>query len=86
MVAVATKPLLRNSSRNRIIGVLLAVSTLLAASPSATASQISANVSRSVPDRPASERPQQSGTSPKATAMRMAMATRVWIRLPSHGR
>ena len=33
MVAVGTKPLLRNGSRIRIIGVLLAVSTLLAAKP-----------------------------------------------------
>ena len=46
MVAVDTKPLPRNSSNNRIIGVLLAVSTLLAASPSATASQISAKANR----------------------------------------
>src|SRR6266568_619561 len=78
MVAVATKPLLRNGSKNRIIGVLLAVSTLLAASPSATASQISAKANRaSIPiaasqwSGPAAER----NPSPKATAMRTAMAT-----------
>ena len=46
MVAVDTKALLRKSSSNRIIGVLLAVSTLLAASPSATASQIRAKANR----------------------------------------
>ena len=38
-----TKPLPRNGSRVRNIGVLLAVSTLLAARPSAAASQMSAN-------------------------------------------
>ena len=41
IVAVGTNPLPRKGSRIRIIGVLLAVSTLLATSPSATASQIS---------------------------------------------
>ena len=43
MLAVSTKALLRNGSRVRNIGVLLAVSTLFAARPSAVASQISAN-------------------------------------------
>src|SRR5450759_1308068 len=42
MVSVGTNPLLRKGSRVRNIGVLLAVSTLLAARPSAADSQISA--------------------------------------------
>jgi hypothetical protein len=41
MVAVGTNALLRKGSRVRNIGVLLAVSTLLAARPSAADSQIS---------------------------------------------
>jgi hypothetical protein len=41
-VATRTKPLPRNGRRVRNIGVLLAVSTLLAARPSAVASQIRA--------------------------------------------
>src|SRR5579862_293004 len=43
MLAVGTNPLDRNGSRVRNIGVLLAVSTLLAARPSAADSQISPN-------------------------------------------
>src|SRR5262252_7186838 len=43
MLAVGTNPLDRNGSRVRNMGVLLAVSTLLAARPSAADSQISAN-------------------------------------------
>ena len=43
MLAVGTKALPRNGSRVRNIGVLLAVSTLFAARPSAVASQISAS-------------------------------------------
>ena len=46
MVAVRTNPLPRKGSRIRNMGVLLAVSTLLAARPRATASQISANANR----------------------------------------
>src|SRR6266851_4942429 len=43
MLAVGTNPLDRNGSRVRNMGVLLAVSTLLAAMPSAADSQMSAN-------------------------------------------
>src|SRR6516225_7733313 len=43
MVAVATNALDRNGSRVRNMGVLLAVSTLLAAKPSAADSQMRAN-------------------------------------------
>ncbi len=46
MVAVRTNPPPRKGSRIGNIGVLLAVSTLLAARPRATASQISANAHR----------------------------------------
>ena len=42
--SVGTKPLPRNGSRISGIGRLLAVSTLLADQPSATASQVSAKV------------------------------------------
>src|SRR5712691_513014 len=42
MVLVGTNPLLRKGSRVRNLGVLLAVSTLLAARPSAVDSQMSA--------------------------------------------
>jgi hypothetical protein len=88
MVAMDTKPLLRNSSSNRIIGVLLAVSTLFAANPSATASQISAKANRaSIPiaashsNGPALEW----NPRPKATPTRMAIAARVCGRWPSCG-
>ena len=43
--SVGTNPLPRNGSRSSGIGRLLAVSTLLVTRPSATASQVSANVS-----------------------------------------
>ena len=42
--SVGTKPLLRNGSRSSGMGVLLADSTVRAAMPSATVSQVSANV------------------------------------------
>ena len=66
--------------------MLLAVSTLLAARPRATASQISAKANRASIPIAAS---QWSGPAvewnprPKATPMRMPMPARVWIRLPS---
>ena len=61
MVATGTKPLPRNGSRVRNIGVLLAVSTLLAASPSAVASQIRANANRA--SRPIAAEPVQPGSA-----------------------
>src|SRR6516164_9487997 len=53
--SVGTKPLLRNGSRVRNIGVLLALSTLLAARPSATVSQVRANVIMAITPAAASQ-------------------------------
>src|SRR5882724_1492670 len=52
--SVGTKPLPRNGSRIRNIGELLAVSTLLADSPSPTHSHVTAKVSSSTTPRAAS--------------------------------
>ena len=83
---MGTNPLPRNGSRSSGIGRLLAASTLLVTRPSATDSQISANVSSA--SRPIA--PSQSSTpavglkpSASATPMTTAIATSVWIRLPT---
>jgi hypothetical protein len=55
MVAVGTNPLLRNGSRVKNVGVLLAVSTLFAASPSAADSHTRAKVNSTRIPRAASQ-------------------------------
>src|SRR5262245_26242458 len=57
MESVGTNPLPRNGSRVRNIGVLLAVSTLFAARPMATVSQVSAMVSSNSTPATASQSP-----------------------------
>ena len=70
----------------RNMGVLLAVSTLLAASPSAAASQISANANRaSRPIAPSQSNGSAVGLKPSAmaTPRTTAMLRSVWIMLAS---
>lgn len=84
IVAAGTKAVLRKGNSVRNIGVLLAVSTLLAARPSATASQIGAcanNMSR--PSAAAQPSTPADGLQPSATATPITMTrlTATWIRL-----
>jgi hypothetical protein len=83
--SVGTNPLPRNGRRTRNIGVLLAVSTLLAASPSATDSQVIAKViiarspmAASHSSGPAVGRKPTSRATPRMVAILM----NVWIPLP----
>src|SRR6185437_16608381 len=67
--SVGTNPLPRNGSSNRNIGVLLAVSTLLLASPSATHSQASANATSTANPATASHSTAEaSGRKPSASS------------------
>ena len=84
--SVGTNPLPRNGSRNSGIGRLLAVSTLLLTSPSATASQMMAKLtSVSRASSAAQSATLALGSSPSARAMARTRtsASSVWIRLPT---
>ena len=80
--SVGTKPLPRNGSSIRNIGMLLAVSTLLLTMPSATDSQVSARVIRARTPTAASHPPGRrwaESRSSRATPMTTAMLSIVWI-------
>jgi hypothetical protein len=86
MLEAGTKPLPRKGSRVRNIGVLLAVSTLFAARPSAVASQISASAnSASRPMAASQDVASAVGRKPMATATprTIRMLMKVWMRLAS---
>src|SRR5690242_15010736 len=83
--AVGTNPLPRNGRNSSGIGALLADSTLLLDSPSATDSQVMANVtSRSSPAAPSQRSGPVSLRNPMstATATTNARLTAVWMTLP----
>src|SRR5215831_15288442 len=86
MVAVTTNALDRNGSRVRNMGVLLAVSTLLAARPRAADSQMSANAnSASTPAAASHSRALALDRKPMAreTPATSTRTARVYSRLPT---
>jgi hypothetical protein len=83
--SVGTNPLPKNGRRTRNIGRLLADSTLCAAMPMATDSQMRAYPAIATrPAAPSSPTTPPSGRYPMASAAAITttVATRVWIRLP----
>ena len=75
--SVGTNPLPRNGSSSSGIGRLLAASTLLATRPSATDSQVSANVSSdSRPVAPSHSSGRRSGRKPSSSATPMTTTMR----------
>ena len=85
-VSVGTNPLPRNGSRISGIGRLLAVSTLLVTSPSATESQITARVtSVSSPKSASQSSTDADGRKPTSIAAPSTTtnATSVWISAPT---
>src|SRR6266536_4340554 len=86
IVSVGTKPLDRNGNNVRNIGVLLAVSTLLAARPRAADSQISANANnRRIPAAASHCGAFAVGRNPRAraTPVTRTRTASVWSRLPT---
>src|SRR5664279_4773878 len=84
-VAMGTNPLLRKGSRVRNMGVLLAVSTLLAARPRAADSQMSANAnSTRIPMAASHSKGSAVGRNPmaRATPITSARTATVCSRLP----
>ncbi len=83
--SVGTNPLLRKTKSSRIIGRLLAVSTLFVTMPRATASHVMARAaSPSIPAAAAQASGPVVGRNPMSTAaiMTIPRAIAIWTRLP----